>query len=108
MSENSRAPQGTEHSIDVGYWMAVVLPKDTAPLRCYVGQVQAVDEQGVRLTLMDWITGTASNYDFFVAWRNLESALIATPEHSRHDFEQQARQWQEAMMKHAHSPQDAV
>jgi hypothetical protein len=99
MAERSRSPRRAKQSIEVGYWMAVVLPKDTAPLRCYVGKVQAVDDHGIRLTLVDWITGMASNYDFFVAWRNLESALIATPEHSTHDFGQQAGQWQEAMMK---------
>ena len=86
-------------AIEVGYWMAVVVAKDTAPLRCYVGKVQAVDEHGVRLTLIDWITGSATNYDIFVPWKNLESALIATPEHDTSDFGEQAGKWQEAMTK---------
>ena len=53
MAEKSRFSRHAEHSIEVGYWMAVVLPKDTAPLRCYVGKVQAVDDYGVRLTLVE-------------------------------------------------------
>ena len=79
--------------------MAVTLSKDTAPLRSYVGKVQAVDEHGIRLTLVDWIMGKATNFDFFVPWSNLESALIATPEHDTESFGQEAGKWQEAMMK---------
>ena len=51
------------------------------PLRCYVGQVQAVDAQGIRLTLIDWLVGMADDFDVFVPWRHIESAFIATPEH---------------------------
>lgn len=88
-------------AIEVGYWVAVVVPPNTAPLRCYVGQVEAVDAHGVRLTLVDWITGSASDFDLFVPWRHLESALIATPEHDLQAFGRRAVHWQERMMPEA-------
>lgn len=90
-----------QRTLEPGYWVAVSLPPGTAPLRCYVGEVQAVDAQGVRLTLIDWLTGTADSYDLFVPWRNLETALIATPEHDLTSFiRQQAALWQERMGEH--------
>jgi hypothetical protein len=97
MAHASRSPRPSPRTLDVGYWVAMVVPKATAPLRCYVGQVQAVDAQGVRVTLVDWLTGTADDFDLFVPWRNLESALIATPEHSLEYFARRAGEWQAAM-----------
>lgn len=98
-----RRPSRSEHrppsTIAVGYWLAVVLPPDTAPLRCYVGQVQAVDVQGIRLTLVDWLSGMADGFDVFVPWRHIQSAFIATPEHDLHDFARRAGQWQDAMLQ---------
>jgi hypothetical protein len=96
MSKKSRAKKSTP-TIEVGYWMAVTLPAGTAPLRSYVGQVQAVDDHGIRLTLVDWVMETATKYDLFVPWANLASALIATPEYDETGFVQEARNWQAAM-----------
>lgn len=84
-------------TLDIGYWVAVVLPAGTAPLRCYVGEVQAVDSQGIRLTLVDWLTNTADSWDLFVPWHHVEAALIATPAHDLTYFFQQAALWQERM-----------
>jgi len=98
MAERSRSTKRINQAIEIGYWMAVTLPKDTAPLRCYVGQVQAVDEHGIRLTLVDWFAGRATGFDLFVPWSNIESALIATPDHSTEYFGQEAEKWQTAMM----------
>lgn len=39
-------------TIAVGFWMAVTLREGTAPLLSYVGQVQAVDERGIRSALI--------------------------------------------------------
>ncbi len=102
--EDNSTAENARQTMKVGDWMAVGLPQDTAPLRCYVGKVQAVDGHGVRLTLVAWITGTATNDDFFVAWTNLESALIATPDHDTSDCGQEVSQWQEAMQKQEEPP----
>jgi hypothetical protein len=79
-----------------GYWVAATLKPGTAPLRCYVGQIQAIDEKGIRLTLIDWITGMATNFDLFIAHESLESALVATGEHDLREFGERAGKWQEA------------
>lgn len=79
-----------------GYVVAVTLKADAAPLRCYVGAVQAVDGHGVRLTLIDWFTGTADSWDAFFPWESITSALVATPDHAISRFGESAGNWQTA------------
>jgi hypothetical protein len=86
-----------DQTIAAEFWIALTLREGTAPLRSYVGQVQAVDANGVRLTLIDWIIGSASGYDLFVPWTNIEAALIATPEHDADGFGERAAAWQKAV-----------
>jgi hypothetical protein len=73
-----------------------------APLRCYVGQIQAIDSDGMRITLVDWFTGMAANWDFFVSHRNIESALVCTEEHDLKGFGDAGGKWQEQMDKIGH------
>ena len=80
--------------LKVGDWVAITLPKDTAPLRCYVGQIDAMGDRGVRLTLIDWMTGDAQGFDLFVRWENIESALVCTDEHNETLFGDAASKWQ--------------
>jgi len=75
------APIAPEHGLAPGFWAALVLAPNSAPQRCYLGQVQSVDDRGVRMTLMDFVIGDAVGWDLFVAWPNLQIALIATPAH---------------------------
>jgi hypothetical protein len=103
MSKKSRVKKSRQ-TIEVGYWLAVTLPADTAPLRSYVGHVQAVDEHGIRLTLVDRVLGTATPYDLFIPWANLASALIATPAQDENGFVQEAGKWQEAMTEERQAP----
>ena len=49
----------------------------------FVGEVQAVDNRGVRLTLIDWFVGSFSGWDVFVPWLEIKEAWIATPEHDK-------------------------
>jgi len=39
--------------LKVGWWVALTLKPNVAPLRSYVGQIQAVDAEGIRITLVD-------------------------------------------------------
>jgi len=80
-----------------GWHAAVTLKPGTAPLRCYVGQIQSVDEKGVRLTLVDWMLGAASSWDLFVPHHNIESMLIATEDHDLKQFGDAAGKWQTKM-----------
>ena len=75
----------------------MTLKPDTAPLRCYVGQIQALDADGMRLTLVDWIVGAAVSWDLYVPHRNIESILIRTDEHDLKGFGDAAGKWQERM-----------
>ena len=51
------------------------------------------------MTLVDWYTGQASNFDFFAPHSTIESILIATEEHNCELFEGEAGKWQEMMGK---------
>jgi hypothetical protein len=84
-------------SIQVGYWAAVSLCPDAAPLRCYVGQVDAVDQRGIRLTLVDWLSGTPSGWDLFAPWEQITSMLVATPDHDVQSFGEATSTWQTKM-----------
>lgn len=84
-------------TLEPGFWIAATLKKDSAPLRVYVGEVQEVDDRGIRITLIDWIIGNASGWDMFIPWTSLEAALVATPDHHPQGFADRAAQWQEAM-----------
>lgn len=90
-------PPKNQPTLQPGYWVALTLKPHTAPLRCYVGKVQGVDEHGVRLTLVDWVVGAAVNWDFFAPWESITSALIATPDHDVDNFGEAASNWQSRM-----------
>lgn len=91
------APKTTGPTLKPGWWVAVVLKPGAAPLRCYVGQIQTIDGQGMRLTLVDWISGMPSGWDFFVPHASLESALVCTDKHDMKQFGDAAGKWQESM-----------
>lgn len=79
-----------------GWFVAVVVKPGTAPRRCYVGEVQATDARGFRITTMDWVTGRAASWDLFVPHKNVDSILIATEDHDLEGFLETARRWPEA------------
>jgi hypothetical protein len=84
-------------SLEAGWWVALTLAPDSAPLRVYVGQVQDVDERGVRLTLVDWVSGAANSWDFFAPWPCIRSVLVGPHEHATERFGDAASRWQELM-----------
>ncbi len=77
-----------------GYWVAVTLKEKVAPTDCYVGEIQAVDEHGIRITLVDWLIGAASGSDLYIAWEQIAVALVATEDHSLEYFVTMAGDWQ--------------
>lgn len=62
--------------------VAVVLRPGAAPSRCYVGEVQAVDDLGLRITCMDWFIGQFSGFDVFAPWSQITATKVATEQHS--------------------------
>lgn len=89
--------KGNQLALKIGWWAAVTLKPGTAPLRCYVGKIEALDDRGLRLATVDWITGDATNWDLFVPHNNIESALVATDQHHLAAFREPAARWQHAM-----------
>ena len=77
-----------------GWWVALNVRRPIGGLACYVGQVQATTSRGVRITLVDWLTGAAGGYDVFVPWDNVDGALVATSDHDLEGFSDPAGRWQ--------------
>jgi hypothetical protein len=96
-TKKSVANKKSEPTLKLGWWVAVTLRPGTAPLPCYVGQIQAIDPKGLRLTLVDWVTGQPTGWDLFVPYSNLESALVATEKHDLKQFGDAAGKWQQSM-----------
>ena len=70
-----------DNTLQVGYAVALTAKEGVAPFRCYVGQIEAIDQRGVRLTLMDWFAGAFTGNDLFVPWSNIDSCLVCTENH---------------------------
>ncbi|MGH7781070.1 MAG: hypothetical protein ACREQR_14730 [Candidatus Binataceae bacterium] len=87
-----------EPVLRVGWWVAVTLKAGAAPLRCYAGEIQAIDDRGLRLTLIDWFSGMAASWDLFIPHSSLESALVCTDQHDSRSFGEAAGNWQEHMV----------
>jgi hypothetical protein len=68
-------------TLEPGWWVAVAFRDPVAKNRCYVGQVQAIDERGFRITGLDWIVGRAANWDAWIPWSNVLGISIATDQH---------------------------
>ncbi|MFN8096222.1 MAG: hypothetical protein U0599_29085 [Vicinamibacteria bacterium] len=71
----------TLHGLQVGWHVAVALREPVAGLACYVGEIQTLDEFGLRLTLVDWLTGAFSNWDHLIPWTNVLGAEVCTDKH---------------------------
>jgi hypothetical protein len=63
-------------------------------MRCYVGRVEELDDRGLRITLVDWIIGRFTGWDFFLPWDAITSVMVATPEHSTELFGDAASEFQ--------------
>jgi len=71
-------------TIRPGYFVAISLIPGTAPCNCYIGLVQAADEFGIRVNLVEWddeLDGVKKyTEDLFVPWINITSMLVCTEE----------------------------
>lgn len=74
-------------TIEPGHWVALAMTSTAVGgYRCWIGQVQAVDEHGVRLTQADGATGRPSGFDVYAAWPSIAGALVATKDHFLDQF----------------------
>lgn len=60
----------------------------------YVGVVGALGAEGFRITLIDWFTGAATSWDFWVPWSNVLGMLVATKQHDLTGFGDVGAKWQ--------------
>ena len=97
MSETPQMPSEEGSPVELlkpGWMVILVTTPGTSPHAVPNGEVQAVGDRGVRITLMDWLVGAPVGDDFFVPWRNIEAASVWTGEHSLKDFSRVVERWQ--------------
>lgn len=80
--------------VRIGWKIVVTLAEGTAPHRCYMGKVSAVDGLKMRIELIDAATGEDTDTELIVPFRSLISALTAAPSM---DFADLGKDWYEVM-----------
>ena len=85
-------------TIQPGYCVAVNLVPETAPDCCYIGMVEAVDEQGILINLVHWddkldmLGGYTES--LFVPWINIDTILVNTEQQpTRRFMADRAKKW---------------
>ena len=64
-----------------GWVVGLVLAKRASSCRAMVGEVQRVDERGIRITPLDWLTGSFTQMDVWYPWPAVLSATVQTDQH---------------------------
>jgi hypothetical protein len=83
-------------TVQTGHVVALALTRPVGGMSCWVGEVQEVDDRGVRITLVDWLIGSACGYDLFAPWPMIAAALVATEDHDQPGFGDDAAAFQTA------------
>ena len=86
-------------AIRPGYYVALFMVPETAPCSSYIGLVQAADEYGIRINLVDWDNELDRirrlTEDLFVPWFSITSMLVCTDEEPKMRFvRDKAPAWQ--------------
>lgn len=69
-------------TLQVGYIVEVFTPsRPDNGEQGWVGIIEAVDERGIRITLIDWIVGRFCNWDRYFPWRRIDEVRVATHHH---------------------------
>jgi predicted GIY-YIG superfamily endonuclease len=77
----------TPRSIEPGFCVGVALREPIGGMKYYVGEVQAVDDLGIRVSSIQWMIGTFTGFDEWFPWSNvLGLSGIATEAHSLHGW----------------------
>jgi hypothetical protein len=88
---------GEKPILKVGWWVAITLKPNLAPHRCYVGQIEALTHEAIRLTLVDWIDDQPRGWGFVIPWVNVGTILLATEQHNAELFMKAAGDFQTRM-----------
>lgn len=84
-------------SLEIADIVALTLRPGAAPLRCYVGQIVAIDSTGINLTLIDWPTREFVGASMFAPWSEVTSALVGGPDSDESNTIDAAEKWQASM-----------
>ncbi len=94
-------------TIEPGYCVALSVVPQTTPDSCYIGLVEAVDAQGIRIALVHWddkldmLSGYSES--LFVPWMNIDSILVSTEKQPTRRFMTiTAPKWQ-SRVEHLHN-----
>jgi hypothetical protein len=78
------------HTLQPGYCVAVNLVPETAPERCYIGVIEASDDQGILINLVHWddkldmLGGYTES--IFIPWINIDTILVSTEQQPTRRF----------------------
>jgi hypothetical protein len=88
--------------LESGWVVCVALTRPIGANVCYVGEVQAVNERGIRITAIDWIIGSFTGADFYFPWDNIDGLEIFTRDHDLSGVDLGAIQtrWNDARKDH--------
>lgn len=80
-----KASQAKPITLEVGWGVAIILREPVNGGVCYVGEIQAMDDRGLRVRLMDWLIGAAVDMDWWFPWSDIAAMEVADHECSRWD-----------------------
>ena len=75
-------------------WFVAIHHEPAYPgaIGCVVGQIQQVDERGIRITHIDWLTGDCTGMDHWIPWSGIREMVVATDQHHPQTFDWAAEQ----------------
>jgi hypothetical protein len=87
-------------SLAAGCVVALALREPIGDCACYVGEVRAVDERGVRITLVSWSSHKFDGLDFFAPWTNILGMHLATQDYDHSQVWEQFAELQRSHHQH--------
>jgi hypothetical protein len=72
-------------ALEQGWGVAIILKQPVNESACYVGEVQAVDDLGIRITAMDWLVEEPVGMDWWFPWSAIAAIEVSTDKHSGWD-----------------------
>lgn len=84
---------GERNSLEPGFWVLMMLDANIAPWPTLIGEIQAVDGYGVRITRMDRQTKKAEGWDAMIPHDYILSVpMVGTPDHDLELFKIEAEE----------------
>lgn len=86
MKPNSdNVQEAAKRILEAGWGVAIILRRPINGNACYVGEVQACDDRGIRISAMDWLIGMCVDMDWWFPWTDIAAMEVSTDQHSGWD-----------------------